>query len=154
MTSRVAEQNGAKHLIVSFDDILAADDVEKEWVPIPEWAPKSASAEERQSYGVWVKSLNGRERAQWQQASVVGTGNKTTVNFLNTTIMLVVLAACDESGAPLFSEQQARTLAKKNSKILERIGDVASRLSGIGEEEIATVSGNSLTSLYDDSRTD
>ena len=140
------------HIILTFDQIAAADDLQTEWVPIPEWAPKDAGVN-RGVYGVFVRSLTGKERADWQQASVLGNGKNATINFQQTTVSLVVNACVDADGKPIFTKAQANDLRRKNSAILERISDVAMRLSGIGDEEMATVAGNSNASQDDDSLT-
>lgn len=142
-------QNG--HIVLSLDQIMAADDLQTEWVPIPEWAPRDVPNAD--AYGLFVRSLNGKERADWQQASILGNGKNATVNFQQTTVSLVVLACVDGAGKPVFTKAQANDLRRKNSAILERISDVAMRLSGIGDEEMATVSGNSTASQDDDSPT-
>lgn len=145
----MSKDNG--HIVLSFDQIAQADDLQTEWVAIPEWAPRDAP--NRDAYGVYVRSLNGRERADWQQASVLGNGKNATVNFQQTTVQLVVLACVDGAGKPIFTRAQANDLRRKNSAVLERISDVAMRLSGIGDEEMATVSGNSNATQDDDSPT-
>jgi hypothetical protein len=145
------KMEAAKRIVLSLDEIFSADDLQTEWVPIPEWAPKGAPNSD--AYGVFVRSLNGRERATWQQKSVIGNGKNATVNFQQTTVTLVVMAAVDGAGKRIFTEAQGQTLNQKNSAILERIADVAMRLSGIGEEEMNTVSGNSTASQDDDSLT-
>jgi hypothetical protein len=148
-TEKQAAING--HIVLSLDQILAADDLQTEWVPIPEWAP--AGSPNRDAYGVHVRSLNGRERAAWQQASLMGNGKNQTVNFQQTTVKLVVLAVVDAEGKRIFTDAQATDLQKKNSAVLERIADTAMKLSGIGDAEIATVTGNSTGSQDDDSLT-
>jgi hypothetical protein len=142
-------QNG--HIVLSLDQVLSADDLQTEWVAIPEWAPKGA--DNADAYGVFVRSLNGRERAAWQQASIQGNGRNQTINFQQTTVKLVVMAAVDDKGKRIFTDAVANDLLKKNSAALERIADAAMKLSGIGEEEMATVSGNSMGSQDDDSLT-
>lgn len=142
-------QNG--HIVLSLDQIMAADDLQTEWVAIPEWAPKGDP--NREVYGLFVRSLNGKERADWQQASMLGNGKNATINFQQTTVKLVSLACVDAAGKPVFTAAAANQLRQKNSAILERISDVAMRLSGIGDEEMATVSGNSNATQDDASLT-
>lgn len=149
--TKVKTESMNGHIVLSLEQILAADDLQTEWVPIPEWAPKDAANTE--AYGVYARSLNGRERAAWQQASIMGNGKNQTINFQQTTVKLVVLAAVDSAGQRVFTDAVAGSLMKKNSAILERIADAAMRLSGIGDDEMATVSGNSTANQEDDSAT-
>lgn len=138
-------------VVLGIDQILAAQDLDREWVSIPEWAPPKA--ENTDDYGVYVRSLTGRERAAWQEASLKGQGKNATVNFQATTVKLVVFATVTESGDRVFTESNASDLQKKNSKVLERIADVAMRLSGIGDAEMQEVSGNSTGTQDGDSLT-
>lgn len=140
--TKTAEQNG--HIVLSLDQIMAADDLQTEWVSIPEWSPRDAPNPD--AYGVYVRSLNGRERADWQQSSLMGNGKNATVNFQQYTVKLVALAAVDAAGKRVFIGLKGSELLTKNSAILERIGEVAMRLSGIGEEEMEAISGNSKAS--------
>src|SRR5690349_24222902 len=105
--------------------ILAADDIQYEEVDCKEWGGK-----------VLVRSLDGRQRAEWQQASVQGSGKTVSVNFKQTTLMLVVFGVVNpDTKQPIFSRADLVKLATKNSAPLERIGAVVMRLSGIGDDE-------------------
>lgn len=56
------------------------------------------------------------------------------------------MATVDAAGARLFiDDASVRALGKKSSAVLERINDVAMRLSGISEDETEALSGNSQT---------
>lgn len=135
----------SRRTIIRLDDVAAASDLSQEWVAIPEWAPLGADESERAGYGVYVRTLSGKERATWQQVSILGTGNKTAINFQQTTVKLVIMAAIDDQGRRVFSDAHSGMLLGKNSAVLERIADVAMRLSGITEEEVESVTGKGLT---------
>lgn len=129
----------ASNGFLSRDAILAADDITYEVVDCPEWGGK-----------VRVRSLDGRQRADWQQASIQGTGRTATVNFRQTTVKLVALAVVDADGKPIFSNSDIAKLATKNSAPLERIAEVAMRLSGIGDDEVDALEKNSEATPSDD----
>lgn len=138
--------------VVTLEQVIAAEDLDREWVSIPEWAPKGA--ENPGEYGAYVRSLTGAERANWQQASIQMQGKNTTIKFRESVMLLVLASCCDESGKRLFPDSSGRELLKKNSKVLQRLADKASDLSGIGEDEMESLTGNSSASLDDDSLTD
>lgn len=135
----VTEPLQASNGYLSRDAILGADDITYDVVDCPEWGGR-----------VRVKSLTGRERADWQQASIQGTGQAATVNFRQTTVKLVALAVVDADGKAIFANADVVKLAMKNSAPLERIAEVAMRLSGIGADEVATLEKNSEETPSDD----
>lgn len=139
--------------IIRLEDVAAATELKRQWVPIPEWAPRSAGDAEAAEYGCFARALNGRERAEWQTGTVIAAGKNTAINFRNATLGLVIAGACDEKGNRIFRLSDEKMLMARDSAILERIADVVSKLSGIGEDEIETVVGKGL-SLTDDSTTD
>lgn len=125
--------------LLSRDEILAVTDRTYEYVNVPEWGGR-----------VKVRSLDGRERARWQKGSLEIKGKTQTVNFDVSTVLLVALSVVDEKGSRLFADGDLRELSRKNSAALERVADVAMRLSGIGEDEIETIQGNSQGSQNGD----
>lgn len=125
---------------LSRDSILEADDIQYEEVDCKEWGGK-----------VLVRSLDGRQRADWQQASIQGNGRNQTVNFRQTTIKLVALGVVDpETKRSLFTNADIAKLATKNSAPLERIAEAVMRLSGIGDDEMETITKNSEETPSDD----
>lgn len=125
---------------LSRDAILDADDIQYEEVDCKEWGGK-----------VLVRSLDGRQRADWQQASIQGNGRNQTVNFRQTTIKLVALGVVDpETKRSLFTNADIVKLATKNSAPLERIAEAVMRLSGIGDDEMETITKNSEETPSDD----
>lgn len=129
-----------KATYLSIEQILAASDIQTEDVYVPEWGGT-----------VRVRGLTAKQRADWQRASLVQRGRMSEVNFQATTIKLVALSVVDADGKPMFSEEHTKLLANKSSAALERIADVAMRLSGIGESDLEELSKNSDPSLNGDS---
>jgi hypothetical protein len=56
---------------------------------------------------------------------------------------LLVKCLVDEAGERLFTDQDAPALGAKNGAVIDRLYDVAARLSGLSEEEKAELEGNS-----------
>jgi len=124
--------------LLSRDAILAADDREYEVVPCPEWGGE-----------VRLRSLTGAERDAYEQSLVQTRGKSREMNLRNARAKLVALCAVDENGNRLFSDADVNALGKKNAKPLDRLFDVARRLSGLSEDDV-----DRLTENFDDAQSD
>lgn len=108
--------------MLSRDQILSASDLPTEEVPVPEWGGS-----------VFVRTLTIGERLEI--APLMGQAE-------DLTLRLVVLSACDESGARLFADEDGAALATKDGKALERIALAAFRLSRLGREDVEASAKN------------
>ncbi len=124
--------------LLSRDAILAADDREYEVVPCPEWGGE-----------VRLRSLTGAERDAYEQSLVQTRGKSREMNLRNARAKLVALCAVDENGNRLFTDADVNALGKKNAKPLDRLFDVARRLSGLSEDDV-----DRLTEDFDDAQSD
>jgi hypothetical protein len=107
------------------DDILKVQDLKVEEVPVPEWGGV-----------VLVQGLSGTGRDDYEQTIVVQKGKDTRVNMRNARAKLVALSVVDEQGRRLFSDADVSALGKKSAAALQRVFNVASRLSGISDEDL------------------
>lgn len=119
--------------------ILAAVDSETEAVDVPEWGDK-----------VYVRSLTGKELDDYTNGLRKQVGNQTVMQP-NQHAKLLVRALVDENGVRLFTDRDVEELGKKNAKVLDRLWDVAARLSGLTDEEQEAIEGNSGGALSADS---
>ena len=110
------------------DAILGSSDLPKELVSVPEWGGD-----------LYVRTLNGTERDLFEQ-SMVGKKNKT--NLDNVRARFAVLTICDESGARLFTANDAEALGKKSASALDRVFAVAQRLNGFSSEDAEELAKN------------
>jgi hypothetical protein len=110
----------------SRDAILGAKDTIIEFCPTPEWP-----------CDVYVKSLNGSQRDSFE-ASLVKTNGKgrRSVSYNDVRAKLVVKTACDKDGKLLFSDRDIDQLTLKSASALQRVFEVAQRLSGITESDV------------------
>ena len=108
------------------EDILKAVDIEIEEVHVPEWFD---------GY-VFVKGLTGTERDSFEMSIVKQRGKSASVNMSNIRAKLAALTLCDKEGVRLFTEADVKALGKKSATALQRVFDVAQKLSGIGEDDI------------------
>lgn len=107
------------------DAILNASDIETEEIEVPEWGGV-----------VRVRGLSGTERDQFEQSMVEKRGKKREVNLANVRARLIALSVVDAQGNRLFGDADVAALGRKSAAALERVFDVARRLSGLNDEDV------------------
>lgn len=120
-----------KKTFLGRDSILSVPDLTTEDVEVPEW-------------GGWVRvrALSGKERDIFE-ASVTGTHKKNKrMNLDNVRARLVQMTIVGEDGQPLFKRADVEALGKKNAAALDRVFEVATRLSGISEADVDELTEN------------
>ncbi len=117
---------------LSKEAILAVDDVHFEDVPVPEWGGM-----------VRVKSLTGSERDGLEASMIEGKGKNANVNLANLRAKLVARSIVDESGNRIFEDADIALLGRKSAAALNRVYEVAQRLSGITQEDVDELTKNS-----------
>lgn len=110
---------------LSRDAVLTAVDVQREIVNVPEWGGR-----------VLVWGLNGDELNDYQASLVVMDGKKVSINRKGASARLAALSIKDENGARTFSDEDVAALGKKSGAALQRVVNVAQRLSGLDDDEI------------------
>ena len=135
-------------MALSRDGILAVDDIQIEKVPVPEWGDE-----------VIIRGLTGDELDNFQgsvrqfRPTFDGKGMEAVLVQDGMRAKLLVKCLVDEAGERLFTDQDAPALGKKNGAVIDRLYDVAARLSGLSEEEKAEMEGNSEAATDSDSST-
>lgn len=135
-------------VILSKEAILSADDLEKELVEVPQWGG-----------AVYVRALTGAERDAFEQSMVemrtVRQGRKQEtvreMRLQNIRARLCALTICDEEGNRLFTDADVQALGRKSASALNRVFQVAQRLSGLTDEDVEELAGNSDEIRSDDS---
>ena len=129
---------------LSKEAILAADDTRTEEVEVPEWGGS-----------VLVRGMTGRERDEFESSMLIQAAGQTARDLRNTRAKLVAKCAVDGDGRRLFADDDVAALGEKSAAALVRVFEVAARLSGLDEEDVAarerdfpaaTGSGSSTTS--------
>ena len=113
------------------DTIFAIADLKTEDVLVPEWGGT-----------VRVRSLTGVERDQFEAESMEKHGDGYKANFTNLRARLISLAAVDGLGKRLFTAGDAQKLGKKNASALNRVFEVARRLSGLTGQDVEELAKN------------
>lgn len=129
-----------KLTLLTRDAILGASDIQSEDVHVPEWGGT-----------VRVRGLTAAQRDAFEAASVTGNGKRRDVNLANIRARLVALSIVDENGGRVFNPGDVAALGEKSAGALDRVFNVASRLSGIGDADIEELAKNSEPGQSDDS---
>lgn len=112
-------------LLLTKDQILKANDLPTEDVPVPEWGGT-----------VRLRTLMGTERDEFEAGSLKGKGKNREVNLANLRARLVGLCITDAAGNRLFDDSDIRALGRKSSKALARVFEACQKLNGLGDDDV------------------
>lgn len=126
-------------LVLDREKILQANDLPRELVEVPEWGG-----------AVYVRGLTGTERDKFEASLVEQRGKNTRLNMQNARAKLVALSVVDENGNRIFNDADVKLLGNKSAVALQRIFDVAQRLSGLTAEDMDELTKNSEETSSDD----
>jgi hypothetical protein len=118
----------------SREQILGLDDRQFEDVDVPEW-----------STTVRVRGMTGSERDAWE-ASLLGPGRPgqaPRVDYSDVRAKLLVRTIVNGAGERVFSDVDVRQLGAKSASALQRIFEVAQRLSRLTDSDVEELTGNS-----------
>jgi hypothetical protein len=107
------------------ETILAAQDLPVKTVAVPEWGGD-----------VFVRSMTGAERDQYEQALMAARTPDGKVNIANVRARLMAFCAVDENGKRLFEDADIEALGAKSAAALDRVFAAASELNGIGAKDV------------------
>ena len=123
--------------LLTREQILTADDLPRELVKVPEWGGE-----------VWVRTLTGRERDTFESEMILYRPKAAAVpnaEALNQTrARLCARAMCDEHGNRLLSDSDVEVLGTKSAAALDRVYEVAARLSKISAKDVEELEKNSV----------
>ena len=109
------------------EQILETNDLPLEAVEVPEWKTT-----------VYMRGMTAIERDHWELSIYEAKG----IKMENIRARLVVLTICDENGNRLFNDDEVEKLGKKNAKVINRLFEIAQRLSGIGSKDVEELGKN------------
>lgn len=124
--------------VLTRDEILNKDDIQQENVSVPEW-----------DGDVIVRGLNGYDRDRYEESMVERRGKSFSTNLENIRARLVSLCVVDAEGKRIFADEDIPALGKKSGAALERVFEVARKLSGLRNEDIEELAGNSNSGQSD-----
>lgn len=122
--------------LLTGDEILNANDMAYEVVSVPEWSNGRTDK-------VRVKALTASERDDFESAMIVGKGKNQHVSTKDIRAHLVSRTVVDKNGVTVFSKRQIEALGKKSAAAMDRVYEVAARLSKITQEDVEELAGNS-----------
>lgn len=143
MTDNMTSADATAGGFLGRDAILDADDRVYESVDCPEWGGK-----------VRVRGLTGTQRDAYEGSLIQGNGADRKMNLQNARAKMVVLAVVDGDGRPIFTTDDVRALGRKSALPIERIFDVARRLSGMTQEDVDKLTENFGGDPNDDATSD
>lgn len=127
-------------VVLSRAQILGAVDLVIESVFVPEWGGT-----------VYIRNLNGKGRDAFEGSRIkLDDQNKVKMVHDNTRARLVSLTLCDEHGALIFpdaTDDEVQALGGKNASALDRLFDVAQRLSALRPQDVEQKVKNSVAVL-------
>jgi len=129
MTAKSQESRSVK--LLTRDQIFDSQDIQEEIVAVPEWGGS-----------VKVRGMTGIERDVFESSIMQGKGKNIKMNWQNVRAKLVVHSVIDEDGNKLFTDADVARLGEKSAAALDRVFDVAQRLSGITKEDVEELAKN------------
>ena len=118
-------------MLLTKDAILQAQDSKLEKLEVPEWGGH-----------VFIKSMSGTERDNFEAETYVTKGKKVEFNRENFRARLLVRTLCDESGSPIFARKDIDALGAKSAKALDRCFSVSQRINGLSAEDVDELTKN------------
>jgi hypothetical protein len=134
-------ENGQE--LLNKDEILGMDDIPTEIVTVPEWKHRK----------VMLCGMTGAGKNEYQSSLVEITGKTRKMRLENATAKLLVRTIVNGARQPIFTESDIIKLGTKSAAVLERLAKIASRLSGMDEEENEQLLKNSEAAQSGDSPT-
>lgn len=131
-----ASTNGTGEYL-THDEILNADDIVYETVPVPEWSKNGKAGVVR------IKALSAIERDDFESSLVLGQGKHSKVSTVNIRAKLCARGIVDAKGNRLFSDSEVLKLGAKSAAAMDRVYERIAHLSKISDADIEDYKGNS-----------
>lgn len=96
-------------------------------VPVPEFGD---------GFAFTVQGMSGSQRDAWERSLVVGRGQRRDINTDNIRARLVVRCIVNDDGSRVFDDADASTVGTWRVDVLQRMFEVAQRLSGVSDGDI------------------
>ena len=126
-----------QRIVLSREDIFKASDIVTEWVSVPEWFNGNAAG------GIYVQGMTTGERDQLESSMLTDKGKRNMDRMAQFRSRVLLLCCVDESGRKIFQPTDVTAISRKSMRAVERVLDVAQRLSGMTEEDVDQLTGNS-----------
>lgn len=127
--------------LLSKDEILGMDDIPTEEVTVPEWKGRT----------VLVCGMTAAGKNAYEASLVEIKGTTRKVRMDNATAKLLVRTIVNRQRQPLFTETDIERLGTKSAAALERLAQVALRLSSMRVSDVEELVKNSDAAQSGDS---
>lgn len=121
--------------LLTREDILAASDLKRELVEVPEWGGS-----------VYVRAMTGTERDSFEESiiEIRQNGKGVSAKPILAAMRAKMCARCmvGENDERLFTDTDVEALGQKSAAALDRVYAVAQRLNAMGEADIEELAGN------------
>ncbi|MGA0081795.1 MAG: hypothetical protein ACO3IT_08515 [Ilumatobacteraceae bacterium] len=97
-------------------------------VDVPEWGTP-----------VFMRTMTAGERDAWELAWLDKQGKGGVANFRS---VFLVKCLCDEDGTRLFSDGEVEQLAAQDSKVINRLFEIAREQNGLTTEQVDELAKN------------
>ena len=129
--------------LLTKQQIVDANDLETVEVNVPQWGGS-----------VLVRALTAKQRGQLMSTLIDQTKDGRTLRLQDLQARLCAMSIVDGQGKRFFSDNELAALGAKSSAALQRVFEVAQRLSGLSDEQVGELSKNSDETPSDDSPSD
>jgi hypothetical protein len=92
---------------------------------------------------VIVQELTGAERDSFERGCVKRNGKKAETDLTNLRAKLLVLALRDDNGDRLLRDGDVEAIGRLPASVVQPLFEAAMRLSGISDEDVEELVGNS-----------
>lgn len=133
--------------VLSRADFISATQLKRELVPVPELGGAVYISE---LYGAQVLAFNERIQ-EMKRKGKKSVDAKTSVELM---ALLISMSAVDASGKPLFTEADAKLLARSNVGVLVSLSAKAMEISGLNTNAVDEVKEQLKKNLTDGSTSD
>jgi len=121
--------------------IIEADDIQTEQVPVPEWGVT-----------VEMRGMDGHARAKYME--MFRDEDSGRINYQALYPTAIIECTFDpETGERVFEDGDQDFINQKSGKALERVASVAMQLSGMSEESEAEAGNDSRVNTENDGST-
>lgn len=112
------------------EQILNSNDLPREKIVVKEWAEDA----------LYVRALTAAERDDFEASCLEEKKEKgktvAKVNMQNLRAKLVARSLVDETGNRVFGDEDIALLGKKSAAVVNRLFEIAQRLSGLTEDDV------------------
>lgn len=92
---------------------------------------------------VYVQELTGKERDAFEASLSSIKGKNITMTMDNVRAKLVIRSLCDEDGLRVFEDADLESVGNLPASELDKVFEVAQRISGLKKEDIEELTKNS-----------